>query len=143
MSQFVVLGLVKGKVNSEPMLELRAILPQTVLMQPLHFAIGDIIAVKVDDVAGRVELQRRVLGASKGAQCLDIAHPFALAMEITNDDSSGYAVAAAGIKAYYDKIDLLKVSVQLMRWGVDPAIAQALHRLHMCPRVQLRLRSGD
>jgi hypothetical protein len=66
---------------------------------------------------------------------LDIVHPLALAQEISNDLSLKTAVGQADIKAYYDSIDMLKVVLQIMKWGVSPVIAQAIMRIHMCPPV--------
>lgn len=105
----------------------------------MHFAIGALTAAKVDEVATRYGLQDRVLGATKGAQCLDIAQPLSLAMELTNYCRSGFAIAAADVKGYYDNINLLLIVLQLMAWRLSPALAQTLHRLHMCPKVRLVL----
>ncbi|CAK0886944.1 unnamed protein product, partial [Prorocentrum cordatum] len=107
-------GVLKSKTTSAPALnDLRALLPQPVLLQPMHLLLIDMAGPLVDSVADG-------LGAAA-------------------DLSTKHTVIAGDIKAYYDNVEPLRVAACLTSWGADVAVGVALARLHLCPDVSLAI----
>ncbi|CAK0867540.1 unnamed protein product, partial [Prorocentrum cordatum] len=133
-------GVLKSKTTGAPTLsDLRALLPQPVILQPLHLLLIDMAGPLVESIADDFGVSDRALGNSKGRQCLDVVFPLQLGTEAAADPSTEHTVIAYDIKAYCDNVEPLRVATCLTSWGADVAAGAALAMLHLCPDVCLAI----
>jgi len=139
MSETAVVGRVMGKIaGTVPVGKLRALLPQTAMHQLAHA----VMSVMLEPYIGAKRPDHpavQIAGGTKGIQTLDISMALQLVIEKCMDDKSRAAIGQSDMHQYFDYVIPGKLAYTLSERGTPPAFAAAAIRLHLAPKIRLRV----
>ena len=136
MQSFVIEGTIYGKESKcSPVDKTRAILPL-----PAILTVADaLIAMKMNELVDKCcpPPAGIMFGARKGTQVLDVAHAAQLHLQKAGDNMGIGGLAQGDISTYYDTINCLRISLWMLRNGLDIFWVSCFLRLQLLPQIQL------
>lgn len=134
-----VKGPLKAKASG-PVLpaNMRAILPQPVLLQVLHNLLCGRMREPLRARMKQIGCSNDIMGGTGGLQVMDLIQPAQLFMELALDKGSKWSAASGDIQQFYDMVPPEAIVTSMELRSFDSSLAAFAARLHVTPTVILR-----